>query len=70
MRRCNLQPSPAGRQVDGLNVVITVQRLWSRYVVSAIFPIVATAWLVRGAGGSRHNTERYLSRRMEAGARV
>lgn len=31
--------------VAGLNVRITVDRLYSRYILSAIFPILATTWL-------------------------
>lgn len=33
-------------QVDGMNVTIHVKRLWSRYIVSALLPILATTWLV------------------------
>ncbi|KAI8474418.1 MAG: hypothetical protein J3K34DRAFT_456774 [Monoraphidium minutum] len=31
--------------VQGINIDITVDRLWRRYVVSAIFPVIATTWL-------------------------
>jgi hypothetical protein len=32
-------------QVSGINVVILVQRFTARWVLSAIFPIMATTWL-------------------------
>lgn len=32
-------------QVSGLNVVLVVQRYHTRWVLSAIFPIMATTWL-------------------------
>jgi hypothetical protein len=39
--------------VAGVNVVIRINRLWSRHVISALFPVLATTWLVSLPAGPR-----------------